>query len=137
MLPPQLLSLLISVIYLLHKIFLGPICCQTYFWRPFRETKIFRGQVCQGPICQSPICRDPICRVQFTSKKCPRPDLPRILRIVRPFACLSVLKKISLSFFSSSFAFFGQSCQRHHPHHPLTNITPGCDFYFRLAFGWF
>ena len=136
MLPPQLLSLLISVIYLLHKIFLGPICCQNYFLAPNSRNKNFQGQVCQGPICQSPTCRDPICQVQFTSKKCPRPDLPRILRIVRPFACLSVLKKISHSFFSSSFAFFGQSCQRHHPHHPLTNITPGCDFYFRFAFGW-
>ena len=94
----------------------------------------FQGQVCQGPICQSPTCRDPICKVQLTSKKCPRPDLPRILRIVRPFACLSVLKKISHSFFSSSFAFFGQSCQRHHPHHPLTNITPGCGFLLQVCF---
>ena len=114
--------------------FLGPICCQSDFWGQIHKknsgAKFARAQFAGAQFVGTQYARSNL------PQKCLGPDMPRILKIVHPFACLSVLKKISLSFFSSSFAVFGQSCQRNHPHHPLTYITPGCDFYFRLAFCW-
>ena len=116
--------------------FSGPNLLPKLFLAPNSRNKNFQGPSLPGPDLPEPNLLGPNMPGPIYLKKCPMPDLPRILRIVRPFACLSVLKTFSISFFSSSFAFFGQSCQRHPPHHPLTNITPDCDFYFRLAFGW-
>ena len=85
--------------------------------------KKFQGPSLPGPDLPGPNLPGPKMPGPICLKKCLGPDLPRILWIVRQFACLSVLKKFSPSFFSSPFAFFGQSCQLHHPHHPLKGVT--------------